>query len=434
MKMKATTLLLLACVVLCTNASNIMKRKRSPTPGLFDCFKGICAGHPPVDEHPTFPHPIPENCDRMVVRKEWRECSKQEKQLFIRALLQLHQRPSRDGDGSSRYDDFVKWHVRASSYAHGEPFFLPWHRFFVYQLEKELQSLGPEFRNVFIPYWRWSLDAVDPAAASVWGDDSLSFGRGGVGFNIEVKTGAFAKWKIRRQWRRDGRMDSWYGEADVKDLIDNFDDYDNFRSYFEGPIHGAIHVNVGGFGGDMAHMVSPKDPIFWLHHSEIDRIWHEWQLRSPRRFKSYNGRYWNINFLKRARPSDDLPGFNVKVEDIFDPQALCYQYKPMNSRLEISNRAVRHYVEPLPDWWISNQGFKSDIIRNAELYFLRQRPAFVIPPLVQAQLQTIDGIRRSTHPPSEGSRHSVADSSPSDVEEVDDNTRHSGEIEEAQNQ
>lgn len=28
----------------------------------------------------------------------------------------------------------------------------------------------------------------------------------------------------------------------------------------------------------MNSMASPLDPIFWLHHSFVDRIWFEWQL------------------------------------------------------------------------------------------------------------------------------------------------------------
>ena len=28
-------------------------------------------------------------------------------------------------------------------------------------------------------------------------------------------------------------------------------------------------------------MISPNDPIFWMHHAQIDRIWSEWQKRNP---------------------------------------------------------------------------------------------------------------------------------------------------------
>ncbi|WP_261765765.1 MULTISPECIES: tyrosinase family protein [Pseudoalteromonas] len=38
----------------------------------------------------------------------------------------------------------------------------------------------------------------------------------------------------------------------------------------------------GWVGGDMGNpMISPNDPIFWMHHAQIDRIWSEWQKRNP---------------------------------------------------------------------------------------------------------------------------------------------------------
>lgn len=36
-------------------------------------------------------------------------------------------------------------------------------------------------------------------------------------------------------------------------------------------VHNTGHV---AFGGEMGNMfTSPSDPIFWVHHANIDRIW-----------------------------------------------------------------------------------------------------------------------------------------------------------------
>jgi hypothetical protein len=41
--------------------------------------------------------------------------------------------------------------------------------------------------------------------------------------------------------------------------------------------HGAVHNAVGGFGGWMSYFTcAARDPIFWLHHSNIDRLWQVW--------------------------------------------------------------------------------------------------------------------------------------------------------------
>ena len=34
--------------------------------------------------------------------------------------------------------------------------------------------------------------------------------------------------------------------------------------------HNTVHNTIAG---DMATMLSPRDPIFFLHHANIDRIW-----------------------------------------------------------------------------------------------------------------------------------------------------------------
>jgi tyrosinase len=41
--------------------------------------------------------------------------------------------------------------------------------------------------------------------------------------------------------------------------------------------HGAVHVQVGGSGGWMSSFeFAARDPIFWLHHANIDRLWRRW--------------------------------------------------------------------------------------------------------------------------------------------------------------
>ncbi|PGG97210.1 hypothetical protein AJ79_09293 [Helicocarpus griseus UAMH5409] len=47
-------------------------------------------------------------------------------------------------------------------------------------------------------------------------------------------------------------------------------------------IHNNIHWWVGGEGGHMSQIpVATFDPIFWLHHCNIDRIWAIWQELNP---------------------------------------------------------------------------------------------------------------------------------------------------------
>jgi len=49
--------------------------------------------------------------------------------------------------------------------------------------------------------------------------------------------------------------------------------YDSFSSPING-IHGGVHIWVGGTMSDAS--VSPADPVFWLHHANLDRLWWDW--------------------------------------------------------------------------------------------------------------------------------------------------------------
>ena len=64
---------------------------------------------------------------------------------------------------------------------------------------------------------------------------------------------------------------------DINGLFD-ISEYDVFWSTLEnGPkLHGDVHVWVRR---SMILWTSPNDPIFWMHHANIDRIWAHWQVR-----------------------------------------------------------------------------------------------------------------------------------------------------------
>ena len=69
----------------------------------------------------------------------------------------------------------------------------------------------------------------------------------------------------------------------------NVDAYTRFTFGLEGfgrravhtnlPAHNQVHAWVGGIMNNTSY--SPTDPIFWLHHAEVDRLWHIWQKQNP---------------------------------------------------------------------------------------------------------------------------------------------------------
>ncbi|MFJ8719354.1 tyrosinase family protein [Streptomyces violaceus] len=58
-----------------------------------------------------------------------------------------------------------------------------------------------------------------------------------------------------------------------------------FRSRLEGFTGTGLHNQVHRWiGGDMAPASSPNDPVFFLHHANVDRLWESWMDRHGRNY------------------------------------------------------------------------------------------------------------------------------------------------------
>ena len=237
--------------------------------------------------------------------------------------------PSRPGVGNqqlSTYDLFVIWHVTAMNEAtppganrnaaHMGPSFLPWHRWLLILLEAQLQRvLGDE--NFGLPYWDWAADgqvsvSQQPSrpvwsAACMGGDGRLSdrvvttgpFRATGA-FRVRVETDSAGRmWATDRPLRR--RFGSRFGtglprRANVTAALSqasyNMVPWDptsgGFRNQLEGwapastapSLHNLVHVWIGG---DMGPASSPNDPVFFLNHCNVDRLWAVWRSANPGR-------------------------------------------------------------------------------------------------------------------------------------------------------
>ncbi|GAA0584498.1 tyrosinase MelC2 [Streptomyces crystallinus] len=231
----------------------------------------------------------------MAVRKNQATLTADEKRRFVNAILTL----KRNG----KYDAFVTTHNEfimsdnddTERVGHRSPSFLPWHRRFLLEFEQALQSVDS---TVTLPYWDWTADRT--TASSLWAADFL----GGTGRSRDgqVMDGPFAsaggKWTINV--RVDGRnylrralgasVPQLPTRAEVDSVLamSTYDmapwnsASDGFRNHLEGwrgvNLHNRVHVWVGG---QMATGVSPNDPVFWLHHAFIDKLWAQWQERHP---------------------------------------------------------------------------------------------------------------------------------------------------------
>jgi tyrosinase len=85
----------------------------------------------------------------------------------------------------------------------------------------------------------------------------------------------------------------------------------DFQDQLEG-FHNDVHVWVGGHMSNIPY--SAYDPIFWAHHTMIDRIWRLWQLKHPQAG------------LPPAFLASPLPPFKQTVAETLDVTTLGYDY------------------------------------------------------------------------------------------------------------
>lgn len=64
--------------------------------------------------------------------------------------------------------------------------------------------------------------------------------------------------------------------------------YTSVWNCIEGSIHGGGHAGVGE---EMLNPISsPGDPLFYMHHTWLDKVWWEWQEANPsKRLKDIGG-------------------------------------------------------------------------------------------------------------------------------------------------
>ncbi|KXN69968.1 Di-copper centre-containing protein [Conidiobolus coronatus NRRL 28638] len=262
-------------------------------------------------------------CDRIVTRPNIKSLSSAQVREVIDVIYQVH-------NNKDLLYKISKIHYDHKDEAHGVPAFLPWHRQYLREFEKEMQKIKP---GIVLPFWDWSRDSQAPERSFIFTPEY--FGGNGQGRNLCVSTGKFANLQLTyprphclaRNFDEGDAISSFYSPESVENVIARGTTYDVFRRNLEGTPHGLVHNNIGGNGGDISTMYSTNDPIFWMHHAFIDLIWFEWQQRNPRLAATYNG--------GSARSTDRLMPYNVPVSAVFDTKSpgYCYQYPRYSARV-----------------------------------------------------------------------------------------------------
>jgi tyrosinase len=98
-------------------------------------------------------------------------------------------------------------------------------------------------------------------------------------------------------------------------------------------LHTAAHGVMGGVSGDL--FGSPVDPVFWLHHAMVDRVYWLWQALHPFQADTIGGTITLLNNPpSRATSKDDVLDLGVNAQPVkigsvlntLGGSPLCYIY------------------------------------------------------------------------------------------------------------
>jgi len=221
----------------------------------------------------------------------------------------------------------------------------------------------PHYRSFF----DWQLNVHDLAKAPIW-DSTTGFG--GDGNPSEPKTvndarcvtdGPFANLSVlyygdeskphclSRGLQQPADMAKYFSARVSKDAIAELmatPRYEDFNLNMEhGPHLAMPHAVLGDFLVDTAPNGSfPRievdrpvlttwlvDPVFFLHHAQLDRLWWKWQHAKPGRLREYNGESSHRSG-KEASLQDQLEmgvlAPAAEVGSVIDARSgiLCYSY------------------------------------------------------------------------------------------------------------
>lgn len=156
----------------------------------------------------------------------------------------------------------------------GQQRFLPWHRVFLYELEQQLQvAVAPQ--ATAIPYWNWA--SAEEHDIPEWLKDVTPTVM--VGPAPMVTSQSLTVSVIRSPGTQADLAAIVAGTVNPRvpslDEVKQATNYTDFATGLEN-IHNLIHNWVGGTMGDLT--TAAADPIFWMHHANIDRLWREWYV------------------------------------------------------------------------------------------------------------------------------------------------------------
>lgn len=255
---------------------------------------------------------------------------------------------------------------------HGSFFFLSWHRMFLYYFERILRKASGS-STFSLPYWNYSdvsSQAALPASFRspknssnplyVSQRDAAINAGGYLPASVVSYKAAFAK----TAFATTNVSDPGFGGLIVSGPVH----FNNPHSAIENQPHDVVHVTIGGWMSDP--FTAAQDPIFWLHHANIDRLWDKWLRQgSSRANPTGNSAWMNTSFtfydengkavsMKGSQIVDMVSQLNYRYDDM--PASLATTLAQMVPEAQVQPR-TRQQTEFLKINNVDTKGERTEL-------------------------------------------------------------------------
>lgn len=177
---------------------------------------------------------------------------------------------------------------------HGTYFFWSWHRMYLYYFERIVRKYSGVY-GWTLPYWDYnspsqrqlpppfrdaasSLYVANPNRPSAWNTGAASM--------------------------TPARVNPAAGMAIIN--------FNSASSSLENTPHNHVHVDIGGWMGDP--QTAAQDPVFYVHHANIDRLWNLWKAQGGGRVDPLSDSTWKntlFTFFDENKTQVTMKGCDV---------------------------------------------------------------------------------------------------------------------------
>jgi len=235
------------------------------------------------------------------------------------------------------YNTWVNVHVQACQ--HNNNLIWPWHRAYLYYFEQRLQRANSSANPpVTIPYWNYD------RAGNGTGSDTEEFRRLPAPYRPATVGGQPNPLYVARATGvNQGTYVLPYRTVQTDGIVAGSSAYFQFGTNLENSPHNNVHNQLGLPMRD--RFLSPTDPVFWLHHSNMDRAWVRWlQVSGHQNPTSPTSDMWLDTPLPYFSQQAMFP--LKRVREFLDISALGYTY--VAQRIEVAMKAGQARVTTSP--------------------------------------------------------------------------------------